>query len=244
MGLNMDAESLYFSLLRSKFVEAQKIEREKQKLLASPKKMDELVGGIAQELSPSIKAAKKGKHPTLVDAVEATVQSDHPMKGFATEYRERLKRALAHPDTEGYDVSEISEALTNEMLKRPARPGQGSRLEESYAYKRRADAGWFGLGGEDETVKKLPGQEEYNIAARKMEDEELAEMPWAPTLKGAAQQAGAGAVIGGALGGVFGVGGGAVPGAVAGAAGGAAMELFQPWVKLVATRGGGGTGMA
>ena len=232
----MSAESTLMSLVLSKYREQQKIEKEKETLLTDPNKLDKIVGGRVSELSPSFKIPSKAKHGSLSAAAEASIPDDHPMKGFSTEYATRLKAALAHPESRGHSVSEISSALAGKLLLEPAAPGRLSRLEESYQYKRKADSSWFssfGMDGEDESVKKPIGYDEWKQAVREGEDEDYNKLSWTPTKEGLAKSAGIGAVIGGALASPLGVT--APAGAATGALSGLAFEAIQaPWSKIVA----------
>ena len=232
----MSASSIMLSMLLQNRREQQKLEKEKETLLTDPAKLDKIVGGRVSELSPSFKIPSKAKHGSLSAAAEASIPDDHPMKGFSTEYATRLKAALAHPESRGHSVSEISSALAGKLLLEPAAPGRLSRLEESYQYKRKADSSWFssfGMDGEDESVKKPIGYDEWKQAVREGEDEDYNKLSWTPTKEGLAKSAGIGAVIGGALASPLGVT--APAGAATGALSGLAFETIQaPWSKIVA----------
>lgn len=122
--------------------------------LNNPNNLDRLAASVAQRLSPSTKVAKKSKFASDVDAVDSVVPDDHPMKGFAPRLRDEITKAMMDDRTLALSPMEIADYAATAMLSLPGRSGKADIATESYEYKREADASWFGIGGEDEDVRK------------------------------------------------------------------------------------------
>jgi len=140
-------------------------EKKKHDLLLDTGKIDRILSTKVSELSPSTKKVRKSsKYLTKMDAVEAGIPSGHVMSGFGGELKERFTSALSDPQYRGMESDQILRRITQGMMMGEDSGGGISRLEASHKAKLRADTSitnLFGLLGEDEDVKGLPGYEEY-----------------------------------------------------------------------------------
>lgn len=192
-----------------------KLDQSKVDLLADPAKMDKLVSEYYSGISPAAgKVKKPNSYATKVDAVDAAIPEDHPQKGRPQQFRDRFTAALQ--DSIGYDeqIGDVLGAVAGQEAK--------ELRDAPYRYKREKDAKFLGLfGGDDETIKKPPGYDEWREEQNRLDDERyssendiLNPAKWAKNLGIAGAL---GAVVGGAIGGLSSAGAGLVPGAIAGA---------------------------
>ena len=140
----------------------EKVESDKLSLLADPNKLDKLVANFTTMVSPS-KAKLSTDFASKVDATDANIPSDHPLKGYGHNLRDSLRQALSDPSNEGISVKQMVLHLSGRELVKPGESGK-TLYEESHAYKYRKDyrpGNWFGAFGEDEDVRALPGYEEF-----------------------------------------------------------------------------------
>lgn len=133
-------------------------ERTTARLLVDPGKMDSLVASITANLSPTGKKPKLSSFSSKTEAYDSLIPADHPFKGFGGELKEKLTAVMSDPRTKGMEPLDIVNAVTEKALNAPGRFGI-SKVEEAMEYKRRADAAWFGIGGEDEDVRKPLGSD-------------------------------------------------------------------------------------
>jgi len=145
--------------------EAGRRKEKKEALLADSTKLDTAISKTLAELSPNPRKQvfNSRKYNTRLEATDAGIPSGHPMSGFGEELQEQYKVALKDPKLRGLDHKQILQILTKNMMLTPGKDGV-SRLEASHIAKLRADTSvmnLFGLLGEDEDVRALPGFEEY-----------------------------------------------------------------------------------
>jgi len=142
-----------------------KIEDKKASLLGDPLKLDRYAAGVSQLLSPSTKKPKYSKHNTRTEAVTASIPEDHPMSSFGEDFGARLTSALQDPRYGGIGSEEIGKALAEKMYAEEVDPLTGrTRYEAALTYKARKDHSLMramGLRGEDTSIKKPAGYDEY-----------------------------------------------------------------------------------
>ena len=158
MGLN----SLRDSLLRSELTAYRKAEEKKQSLLEDPKKLDDYVGRVAMQLSPSKRKAKDSSASFLTDRIDKAIPSSNPMKGIGAELKEMLSSELSSSKNEGYSAKEITSGIVKHLLNKKDEEGK-TRLERAYEAQREQQTSWFGFG-EDKNMKPpapLPGMITY-----------------------------------------------------------------------------------
>ena len=135
--------------------ELKSIEDDKLSLLADPTKLDKLVANFTTMVSPS--RAKLGTDfASKVDAADANIPSDHPLKGYGHSLRDSLRQALSAPENRGVSIEQLVLYHADQELK--------PLVKKSHEYKYRKDyrpGNWFGKFGEDEDVRALPGYEEF-----------------------------------------------------------------------------------
>lgn len=150
------------------------VETRKQDLLSDPTKVDKYASGVGLALSPTLKKPKYSKYQTRTEAIEAKVPKDHPMAGFSTEYQTRFTQALSDPEYRGLDKKEIGEALAKQMYMNEPGIGGRTRYQAALEYKAQKDhsiSRLFGLRGEDTSVKKPVGYDEYLQAVKNTSSE-------------------------------------------------------------------------
>lgn len=224
--------SLYESLISSELTRRRQTEEEKQKLMVDPAKMDKLVSSYTLGVSPVSVVNKKG-FASETDAMDASVGSGHPMKGFAPKFRQHLQNAIAYPGNKGYSANEIAGTLMNTMLQEPDE--KGSPLwSRAYGDYRLEDAEWFTKSNlkKPQLPMGYPTYEEWQGQMRSVEDEVMKD-DWgfgASMATAGAIGAGAGAAIGAVFGGVTAPAGAAL-GAVSTMAGEAVAYPIRQWLK-------------
>ena len=174
-------EQLLSQAIRSSIAEEErkrrkleKIESDKLSLLANPTKLDKLVADFTSMVSPS-SAKPDTSFASKVDATDANIPDDHPMKGYGQELREGLKEALSDPQFRGIPVERIVLGLASYKME-SAPEGEKNLVEKSHEYKYKKDyslTNWGGLFGEDETVRALPGYEEFKKRKKAITPEEI-----------------------------------------------------------------------
>lgn len=221
------------SMVSQASAKQRKMDTAKEKLLEDPKKLDDYVGKIFQQVSPSKRLAPKKKAELMTDRIDLAIDEDHPMKGFGFELKEKLASELASPRNRGYSTREITSGIVRSMLDKKDEGGS-SRLERAYAHKRLQDTAFFG-----DDVKEplaLPGQMTYKewreekLAQEQQDTEEeqdyLASLA-AATFAGGTMGAGFGFAAGGPVGAAAGAGVGAVSGAAVEAVAWPARKWFE-----------------
>lgn len=232
--MSVNPMSAYFSVLDAQRRQRERMISDKRDLLTDPQKMDKLVAGLVQPFTPSPRAIKSGKYASAVEALEAQIPKGHATKGMVRELRDKFKVALQDQRLLEHSPEDIAIGLSERLLLSPAKPGGRSRLEESYWHKRLADSAWLGIGGEDESIQRPPGYENWVTEQRQMERAEAKAMPWFPSGKDVAVAAGTGAGVTALIASPLGITAGA--GAVLGGVSGGAYEFVQkPWSKILAT---------
>ena len=222
--------------------------RREQAWRDDPNKLDSLVASVASKISPSGSKPKMKDFQTKTEAYDSLVEPDHPFAGFASELKERMSRALAHPASRGVSPVELADELTAKMLNEPGKSGV-SRITEANEFKRRQDARWFGLAGEDASIRKpLGSQYDTWLAERRQQEtpegmaeiyrslgdegkakEVLDDASGVATPGGFALNIGLGAAAGAAF-------GGGLPGAAIGAVTGGISEILGKPISKAITR--------
>lgn len=195
-------------IISSELLAARRRREEKAGFLANPDSLDKAVAAMAESFSPVVKrVSRPTRYVSKVEAADAAIPSGHPLKGFPQGLRDRFRMALQNPEYDRLSAGEILMGTAEGMLLEPTETGL-SRLEASYKHKRIADAAYFGIGGEEETLTKLPGYEMWLESVQQAEDKDLASEEWfadwqdykAAALWGGAIGAGFGAITGGPAG--------------------------------------------
>lgn len=155
-------DSLVGSEVRSKLSQRKKIEERKLALLEDPKKLDDYVGRVVMQLSPSKRKSKDSSASFLTDRVDKAIPSGHPMKGIGEEFKEIFANEISSEKNRGYSTKEIASGIVRHLLEQPDDEGV-SRLERAYRAQREQQTSWFGMG-EDKNLKApapLPGMITY-----------------------------------------------------------------------------------
>ena len=143
-------------------------QREKQiekraDLLARPDLLEQRVATHAQMLSLSTQRARSKRGESRIDVLERQNEGT-PMEGFSKELLDAYTAALEDPSLLKLSDRQLLATVTDRLVRTEPKGKGSSRLEESYVHKWRSDTGLgnlFGMFGEDEDVKKLPGYEQY-----------------------------------------------------------------------------------
>lgn len=209
--------------LASLLNEYERNESKKQELLLDQDKLEGAVAGLVDQFYTK---TKRPKDPSLtkVQRLEESASEDDPVRGLATEITQSYKQNLADPENSEIPAKQMLEELVTIHMTKPGEDGK-SRLQKAHERKRLADSAWFGLGGEDESVKKLPLYDEWLTATRQEEKERLDKESYMAGPKDLLEAAAGGAVWGGAVGGIFSGTAAALPGALTGALSMAALEV-------------------
>lgn len=215
----MGLAGLYQSLIQGEIRRREKVEEDKQKLLLDADMMDKLVAGITQGMTPVTKYKKAGE-AGRVAGLDAKIDSDHPMKGFAPEFRQHLTSALADPRNRGFTAGELATSLTDLMLNQQDKEGQ-PRWARAYGQHRLETSG-MGIPFVDLSPTPAPPSfpqgimkyEDWHQRQRAWEDKRREEDPGMGFAASVGLAAGAGAGIGAIFGGPVGATGGGIAGAV------------------------------
>ncbi len=154
-------------LIRDRLSSYKKASKKKVALLSDAAKMDKYVSGISQQLSPTMKMAKKSKADLLVDRVDRSIDDKSSMKGFGPEFRQKFASELAKPENAGYSARNIAKGITKSMLLEVGEKGK-TRLERAYEDYRveESSRGFLFLGsGKRKSAKPpaaLPGMKTYD----------------------------------------------------------------------------------
>ena len=142
-------------------------------LLARPDLLQKRVADTAQMLSLSTRKLRTRKHGSKLEAVADQAEGT-PQEGFASELFTNYTKALQNPEYLGVSDRQLLASITEGMMKTPDDRGK-TRLDEARRYKWEADTGLgnlFGIFGEDKSVKKFPGHEEW-VAKEKAKPRDL-----------------------------------------------------------------------
>jgi hypothetical protein len=223
-------------------------DRKDEAFRADPSKLDSVVASITAKISPSGQKPKMSEFQNKTDAYDSLVKPDHPFAGFGNEMKERMSTILAHPASKGVNPVELADALATKMINEPGKSGV-SRITEANEFKRRQDARWFGIPGEDTSLKKPLGSqydtwlaerrkqetpEGMAVAYRASGNEEgakrvLEDDSGVASPGGLALNIGLGATVGAAF-------GGGLPGAAIGAVTGGISEVLGKPISKAVTR--------
>ena len=150
-------------LLARRRREREKKVEKRADLLARPDLLQKRVADVAQTLSLSTRKLRTRRYGSKLEALEAQSRGT-PQEGFASELLSEYTAALGDPKYINVSERQLLAGVTETLMtKVPDREGK-TRLEKAHRHKWRADTGLgniFGLFGEDRSVRKLPGYEEY-----------------------------------------------------------------------------------
>ena len=149
------------------FLAKRRKEREKKiekraDLLARPDLLQKRVADVAQTLSLSTGRLRTRRYGSKLEALEAQSRGT-PQEGFASELLSEYTAALGDPKYLNVSDRQLLAGVTEGLMRIPDEEGK-TRLEKARRYKWRADTGLgniFGLFGEDKSVRKFPGHEEW-----------------------------------------------------------------------------------
>ena len=131
-------------------------------LLARPDLLQKRVADAAQMLSLSTRKLKTRRYGSKLEALEAQAEGT-PQEGFASELFIEYTKALESPEYLGISDRQLLARVTEGLMRIPDEEGK-TRLDDARRYKWKADTGLgnlFGLFGEDKSVRKFPGHEEW-----------------------------------------------------------------------------------
>lgn len=161
------SQALAGSRTREGYFAKQERERERKlekrtDLLARPDLLQKRVADTAQMLSLSNKKLNIRRYGSKLEALEAQSEGT-PQEGFASELYTEYTKALQNP--EHFDMSDrqLLASVTEGLMRMPDEKGK-TRLDDARRYKWEADTGLgnlFGIFGEDKSVRKFPGHEEW-----------------------------------------------------------------------------------
>jgi hypothetical protein len=211
---------------------AQRRAEERQKLLAKPDDLANLVADKMEAFLPSV-AKPSTKYATRLEAIEKETPSDHPLAGVPRELYERTYAALQDPSQSYKSPYRILNELTVDRLVQPdaASPNK-SRLERAYEYKRSKDTGLLGTGFFAGNVKPPLGYSEWLQAKREEEGRRPAE-DWLASWGDYATATAGGAIVGGLFGLATGGLGAVVPSALTAAMAMIPVETFGHPIRKV-----------
>lgn len=202
---------------------------EREKELSDPHIIDRKVAANIDKIYPLAKKPSMKGFDSKVDALEAALPGDHPLKGTAETIRQNYTAALQDPELAHVEPAQILSAIADGHIT--------PKIIPSYEYKRYQDSSLGNLGGVfggNEKYKALPGFDKWLTATREEENKKLKEESWLPSGKELLATAATGAAFGGATSALFSGGAAAPLGAVAGAASFAALEpVVRPIQKLL-----------
>jgi len=184
------AFGVYLGMLMGELQERQKAEAEKVKLLGDPEKSDKLVASFAKVLSPVKRAPAKGKFALETEGLDYVIPSDHPMKGYGLQLREKFTQALADPRYRGERAHKILKGLAEGMYTAKDPTTGESRYTESLRYKHMADTSLFQIG-DDERFTKPPLYDQYRTAVKEEFKKAAAKEDWFASPRDIATSAGA-----------------------------------------------------
>lgn len=209
--------SLTNSLQQQDINRRERIYKEKNALLTDPEKLDKVIAGTIEPFVPTNKKIKYNKFNSKLEAIDDAIGSSHPMAGVAGKIKEEFSKELVNPENQYKPAHQILADATKKTLFVSEDGREEPLLIKAYTEKMQSDksiTNWLGAFGEDKSLKKLPGYDEWY--QKKMEE------PAEPGSFGElATSIGIGAGIGAAGGAAGAAGFGALPGAVVGAVGGA-----------------------
>ena len=149
------------------FLARRRKEREKRTekradLLARPDLLQKRVADVAQTLSLSTGRLRTRRYGSKLEALEAQSRGT-PQEGFASELLSEYTAALGDPKYIDVSERQLLAGVTEGLMRIPDEEGK-TRLDKARRYKWKADTGLgniFGLFGEDKSVRKFPGHEEW-----------------------------------------------------------------------------------
>lgn len=148
-------------LAKRKRVRGKQLEK-RAELLARPDLVQKRVADTAQMLSLSNRKLRTRRHGSKLEAVDAQAEGT-PQEGFASELLTEYTKALQSPEYLNISDRQLLASVTEGLMKIPDDRGK-TRLDAARRYKWEADTGLgnlFGLFGEDKSVRKFPGHEEW-----------------------------------------------------------------------------------
>lgn len=223
-------------MIMSRLQEQRKVEQTKASLLMKPETLDKLTASLLAPWHPSPdRLGKPGKFVSKTAQFEAAIDEDHPLKGFASDFKQTLQRELASSRSRGYSAEQIAQGVLEHTLGKPKEPGRASRIEETFKHFR-VESTALPLLGED--IAKPPMYDEW-LASRRPEEEALEAREdddyWQRYAEMVGIGAGAGLALGAAIGGIPTAGVGAVPAGLAGGVVGGLTEAIafpvREWVE-------------
>lgn len=134
----------------------------RNELLARPDLIEKRVAEAAQRFSSSTKKLNTRRYNSKFEAVSAQAEGT-PQEGFASELYSEYTNALQNPEYSSVPDRQLLADVAYGLMRVPDE-NKKSRLDKIHKHKWAADTGLgnlFGIFGEDKSVRKLPGHEEW-----------------------------------------------------------------------------------